>query len=799
MDALLHDLRFALRSALRMPGSTALMVLTLAVGIGANALMFSVVRGVLLRPLPYPQPERLVRIWETAPSGPDEIRSIAHPTLADWQPGLRSFERLALFGPHSVDLAGDGRPEQIAGTMVSGDFFRVLGVAPARGRDFTRDELLPGGPRVILLGDALWRRRFGGDPAVLGRSLTLSGQSFTVVGIMPPGFAYPRGADFWVSTGNDAEYDKREARHLSAIARLRPGVDVEQATAELQARERELGRRLPDNYRNFGVRLFPLREWIVRDSRPALTVLFAAVGAVLLIACANLANLMLHRALRRERELAVRTALGAGALRVMRHLLAESVFVSALGGALGLAVAAGGLRLFRVAAAERFPRMDEVTLDGRVLLFTAAVAIGSGLVVGLLPALHALSPRLHALLKSTGRTQSADPSRWRLRAALVVAQTAVAVALLVVAGVLVRTLWQLGNAEPGLATERLLTFGAGLPPAREGDAPYVVDFYRRLQERLAAVPGAVDVGFASRLPLSGEDHSTSFHFLGEPESGGPQRSAQDRVISPGWFRALHVPVRGRELAATDSAEAPPVAMVNEAFARRWFAGRDAIGQWIVPGQGGHQARQIVGVAGDTRQFGLDTPAEPEIYIPHAQDPWPWVSVVVRTRGEPRALLPSIERAVWSLQPDMPLTEVRTMQEMQAATLQPRRWNALLLAAFAAIALTLASVGTYSVMAYLVGERRRELGIRLALGAAPQRILASTLRQGLRLALAGTLLGALAAAGATRALRTLLFGVEPLDPATFISVAVLVAAAVVLASLLPARRAAALDPVQTLRE
>ena len=798
MDQLLHDLRSAVRSALRTPGSSAVVVLTLAVAIGANTLVFSVVHGILVRPLPYPQPDRLVRIFETAPGQPDELRSVAHPTLAEWQGSVRPFERLALFGPWSVDLAGEGRPEQLSGAAVTGEFFRVFGVAPAVGRDFLPAELRPHGPRAIVLADALWRRRFGGDPLILGRALDLSGQTFQVVGVMPPGFAYPSSAEFWVTTAVDPEHDARAARHLSAIARLRPGARLEEATAELAAREGALGLRMPESYAGFGVKLYPLREWIVGDSRPALRALFAAVAAVLAIACANIANLMLHRALRRQREIAVRSALGAGRGRLARHLLAESLTLALLGGGLGVVLANAGLHLFRVAAADRFPRVAEIALDGRVLLFTLAVAVATGLLVGLLPALHAQSPHLSGSLAAGARTHSADPSRGRLRRALVVLQTAIAVALLVVAGLLVRTLLRLNAADSGLDTERLLTFHVGLPPEQQEDEIYVVSFYRQLQERLAAVPGVAAVGLASRLPLSGEDHSSSFRLPGEPADPARRRSAQDRAVSAGWFATLRVPVRGREFASSDGVTAPPVAMVNESFARSVFPGKDALGQWFLPGRDG-TPHQIVGIAGDTRQFGLDTPAEPEFYLPQDQDPWPFLSVVVRTRGEPRSLLPALERAVWSLAPAMPLTDVRTMDEMQAASLAPRRWNALVLAAFALVALALAAVGTYSVMAHLVGERRREMGIRLALGASPAGLLGSTLTQGLRLAIAGTVLGSLGAVGAAGALRKLFFGVGAADPLTFVAVALLVAASVVLASLLPARRAATVDPMQALRE
>ena len=799
MSALLFDLRSAVRSALRSPASTVVVVTTLAVAIGANTLAFSLVHGILLRPLPYPEPERLVRLWETAPAGPDELRSIAHPTLAEWQRGLRSFESIALFGPWSFDLAGEGRPEQVPGATVSGDYFRTLGVEPALGRTFVDAELRPGGPRAVLLGDGLWRRRFGADPGVLGRTLVLSGQPYAVVGVLPPGFEYPKGAELYASTAIDPEHDAAAARHLSAVARLREGVTHARASGELAAMARTLAARLPETHRGHGLRLVPMREWIVGDARPALLVLTGVVGAVLLLACANVANLMLHRTLRREREIAVRTALGASGWRVVRLLLVESLGVATLGAALGVAIATGGLRLVRVFAADRFPRLDEVALDSQVLLFTAGLAALSGLLAGLLPALHAVSSQMRALVASGGRTASAGVSRMRLRGALVVAQTSIAVALLVVAGLLLRTLWGLASVEPGLSTERALVFEVALPPAQQEDAPFVVEFFDRLRERLAAVPGVSGVALASRLPLSGEDHSSSFRFPSEPEEAALARSAQDRAVTPGYFRTLGVPVRGREFADSDRSGAPAVALVNESFARRFFPGRDALGEWFVPARAGGVARRIVGVAGDTRQAGLDVPVEPEYYLPHAQDPWPFLHVVVRTSGPPRSLLPALERAVWSLAPDMPLTEVSTLEDMEGATLSGRRWNAALLLSFAGLALGLATLGTYSVMATLVRERRREMGVRLALGARPAELQRATLGSGLRLAGLGAAIGALFAAGASRAVSSLLFGVSALDPATFAAVVAFVVAAVGLASLLPARRAAAVDPLVVLRD
>jgi predicted permease len=796
---LLRDCSYAVRSLRGRPGFTAAALLTIALGTGANTAVFSIVNAVLLRPLPYENPDRLVRIFETPPGRPDDLYSVARPTLEDWENGLASFEGVALHGPWSLDISAGGKPEQLEGASVSPAFFSVLRASPSLGRAFTAEEHRPGGDRAILLGDGLWRRRFGADAAVLGRRLTLDGESFDVIGVMPRGFAYPRGAEFWVTNAVDAEFDRREARHLSAIGRLKPGVPIAGATAELTSVEQRLAERFPRTYAGFGIRLIPLQDRIVGSARQPLFVLMAAVGAILLIACANVANLMLARAADRQRELAIRTALGASAGQVARQLLVESLVLSLGGALLGLIGAWWGLDAIRALGADRIPRIAETTLDARVLAFTLAIAIGSGLLVGLLPLVHAIAPDLHSHLEAGSRTHTPDRRRTALRSGLVVAQTAMALVLLAAAGLLIRSFARLTAVDTGLRTEGLLTFHLGLSEARAKDPAFVTAFYRDLQARIESLPGVSSAGMASRLPLSGDDHSSRFRLPGETPEPGQERSAQDRAVSPAYFRTLGVPVRGREFTETDGSTAAPVAMVNETFARRHLPGTDAVGQWIIPARAGGLPRRIVGVAGDTRQSAADVPAEPEFYLPHAQDPWPWLSVVVRTTVEPRSVLPAVERTVWSLDKEMPVTDVRTMEEMRSASVAPRRLNMLLLGAFAAIALVLAALGTYSVMAYIVVERRREMGIRLALGARPADVRLLMLSQGLRLGGLGAALGLLGAVSVSGLMRGLVFALEPSDPATLGVGTIVLGASVLLACILPARRAARLDPMVVLRE
>ncbi|HKA58721.1 MAG TPA: ABC transporter permease, partial [Gemmatimonadales bacterium] len=654
METLFMDLRYALRSLKSSPTHTAAVIVTLALGIGANTAIFSVVNAVLLRPLPYPDPDRLVRIFETPPGRPNDLRSIAQPTLADWATGLKSFEGVALFGPVTLALAGEGRPQQLSGVSVTPAFFPILRATPILGRSFTPEEYQPGGPRAIVLSERLWRSQFGADPRVRERAVTLDGRSFAIVGVMGTAPLYPPNAEFWITTGLDEEFAARAARHLGAIARLKPNVSLEAATAELTVVERRLAERFPANYTGFGIRVMPLRERVIGSAGTPLVVLLASVGVVLLIACANVTNLMLARASGRAREFAIRTALGAAGSRLIRQLIMESLLLSIAGAVVGLVGATWGLELFRVLAADSVPRVAEISLDARVLTVTGVIAVMTGLLVAVAPVVRILTADLNPHLKEGGRHQTAARRSTRMRSGLVVGQTAMAVMLLAAAGLLIRSLERLASVDPGVRTEGVLSFNVGLLPSRTDDRAYIVSFFRELRERLSTVPGVASVGLASRLPLSGDDHSNSFRLIGDVPSPGQERSAQDRAVSPDYFRTLGIPVRGREFSDADVRGGLPVAIVNETFAQRYFPGVDPIGSQFIPSRAGGVPRVIVGVAGDARQFGLDTPAEPEFYIPHAQDPWPWLSVVVRTTVEPHSLVPTLERVVWSLDRDLPV-------------------------------------------------------------------------------------------------------------------------------------------------
>jgi putative ABC transport system permease protein len=799
MTQLLADLSHAIRLLRRRPGFATLAVLTLALGLGATTGVFSIVNGVLLKALPYPDPDRLVRIYETAsPSQGGDLRSIAIPTLAAWRTGLRHFDGVALYGPASFDISGGDRPAQIAGATATRSLFTILGATPSLGRLFTDDEERPGGPLVVLLSHRLWRERFGGDPGIVGRSIRLNRQLFTVIGVMPPGFAYPVDALLWVSIGTDHEYDAVGARHMNAIGRIEPNQTLGSATADLLTVEHQLARADPKHYAERGILLIPLQERLVGGVKPALLILAGAVTLVLLITCVNVANLLLARAAARRREIALRLALGAARPRLVRQLLTEALVLFGLAGALGLGLAALIVRAVRSLGSDVLPRVAAVQLDAQVVLFALALAAATGLLSGLLPALQASSPAPSSALSEGGRSATGGPRSHRVRSTLIVVETALTAMLLVGAGLLVRSLHRLSAVDPGFATGHILTFELSLPDAEQNPAS-VVSFFERVRDGIAAIPGVQGVGMASRLPLSGADHSNSFHLAGEPSGGAAEHSAQDRAVSPGYFAGIgiHV-VRGREFTATDGAGAPPVIMINEAFARRYFPDRNPMGQRVRPTRAENVEREVVGVARDSRQFGLDAPAEPEFYIPHAQDPWPFLNVAVRTAGDPLRVLPLVQEAVWSLDRELPLASVRTMEQMTAEGAAQRRLATLVLSAFAAMAYLLAAIGLYGVISHAVTQRTTEIGVRIALGATGRNVARMVVGSGLRLVAVGALIGLAAAVPLSQALRGMLFGVTGTDPATYLAIAVLLPLVAVCASIVPAWRAMRIDPVAAMR-
>jgi putative ABC transport system permease protein len=807
MDTLLQDLRYAVRMLLKSPGFTAVAVATLALGIGANTAIFSVVNAVVLRPLPYLDPARLMMVWLDNPRQSIHEDVSSFPNFVDWREQNRVFDPLVTFYGTGFNLTGGGEPEQIRGAVVSAGFFRLFGVEPLHGRGLATDENEPGREQVVVLGHGLFKRRFGADPTVVGRTVSLGGRPFTVVGVMPPGFRFPAEAELWVPlapTGPFADLmGSRNSLWLKVVGRLKPGVTLAQAQAQMSALAAALEKQYPDANAGYGVNLEPLHEEIVGGIRPALMVLLGAVALVLMIACANVANLLLARAATRQKEMAIRSALGAGRRRVTRQLLTESVLLSLVGGTLGFLLALWAVDLLLALSPPGLPRLDEVGVDGRVLLFTLMVAVLTGLIFGLAPAVQTWKLDLNESLKEGGRASSEGGRSRRVRGLLVVGEMALALILLVGAGLLFKSFLHLREVEPGLDPRELLSARISLPRLKYQDGPPVVAFYDQLLERVRALPGVESASAISTLLLGRLAQSTSAQIEGRPPS-----SAADLIpvpydsITPGLFRTLGTPLlRGRHFTERDDARTPPVAIINDTMARRFWPGQDPIGRRFTfgdPRQPDTVWFSVVGVTGDVKRSGLDSEPRPESFFPLAQSPDRTMTLVVRARTDAAGLAAAVRSAVWSIDPDLPVSDVRTVEELLAESVMERRFTMLLVGFFSAVALVLSALGIYGVIAYWVTQRTHEIGVRMALGARPADVQALVLRQGLRLAGLGIALGLAGAVGATRVLRSLLYGVSATDPATFAAIPALLAFVALLACYVPARRATRVDPLIALR-
>jgi putative ABC transport system permease protein len=805
----MNDLRYALRALRTNPGFTLVAVLTLALGIGANTTIFSVVNGVLLRPLPYRAPERLVQVFESRSGARG---TVSPPDYVDWREQSDVFDGLATLNTSSSFAlsSGTGPAEQINAASVTPNFFSMLGVRPALGRDFVPAEGVAGQAQVALLGYGLWRRRFGGDAAILGSAVQLDGQSYQVVGVMPAGQEYPREAEIWVPlafTERDLA-TQRGAHYLDVIGRLRPGATLEAAQSQMTTIAGRLAEVYPGTNRDAGAAVVPLRESMVGSVGPALKVLLGAVGLVLLIACTNVANLALARARRRERELSVRLALGAGRWRLVRGVLAESLLLSLAGGGVGVAVAAWGVPLLRALQPGNIPRLDEVRLDATVLAFALGVSLLSAVLFGLLPSLQ-LSSRagLRESLSGEGRTLTAHRRARRARNGLVVAEMTLAVVLLAGAALLMRSFVSLVRVDPGFAPDRVFSFSLSLPDGRYGTPERAEAFYAELLDRLRAVPGVTSAGAVFGLPLSGFRFGISTSELDGTRLSDEEQdrlSTQVRIVTPDYFRTLGVAVvQGRSFTDADRHGAPPAIIVNEAAARLIWPDADPLGHRLTIGTSfglgrGRVGGEVVGVVRNTRDFGLEAESRPMAFLPHRQVPVGFMSVVLRTAGEPGALSRAVSAQVAALDPEVPLFDVRTMDERLAGAVARPRFYLLLLGAFALVALALAAVGIYGVMSYTVGERRREIGVRVAMGARPGEVQALVVRQGMSVAAIGVTLGLAGSLAAARLLRSLLFGIGPADLPAFAAAVALLSAVAVLACYVPARRAARVDPMVALR-
>ncbi|HXI93360.1 MAG TPA: ABC transporter permease [Blastocatellia bacterium] len=803
MNNVWQDLRYGLRMLYKNRGFTAVALLALALGIGANSAIFSVVNSVLLRPLPYRDPQRLIMIWENYQQRGGPEREWASPAdFRDFRDQTQSFEHIAALLGWGPTLTGQDEPEDLQGAAVSYDSFAMLGVEPALGRSFRADDDQPGADRVVVLSHQLWQRRFSADPSIVGRNVTLSGESYTVIGVMPRGLSFPilNNTEVWrtispllaANSGCD-----RGCVILRIIAKLKPAVTIEAARAEMSGLTQQIAERYPDTNKGVGAMLVPLHEQLVGDVRPAMLVLLGAVGLVLLIACANVANLLLARAAAREKEVAIRAALGASRARLIRQHLTESLVLAVIGGALGLLIAFWMVDLLVSFAPKGTPRLDEIAIDRSILAFTFGIAVLTGLTFGLAPALLSSRTNFNSALKEGGRDTSATSRGARLRSALVVSEVALALMLLVGAGLLIKSFVNLQRVDPGFNPTSALRVDVTLPRTRYPERNQSAAFYKQLLERVAALPGVQSAGAVSSLPLSGGGTDSDFGIEGRPpaEPGHPQ-VAWYSSVTPDYFRAMGIRLlRGREFTEADNAAAPKAVLISESMARRYFPDEDPLAKRLVFGK---DAREIVGIISDVKFFGLNLDARPSMYFPHAQAPARVMSLVVRTQGEPLMLAAVIRGQVSALDRDLAVSSVMTMGELVGRSLAEPRFVLLLLGAFAAVAMLLSAIGVYGVVSYSVTQRSHEIGVRMALGAQMSDVLKLVVGQGMSMVLGGVGLGLIAAFALSRVMESLLFGVSATDLPTFAATSLILAGVALGACFVPARRATRVDPMESLR-
>jgi putative ABC transport system permease protein len=815
MNSLINDLTYAFRMLLKHPGVTAIAVVTLALGIGANTAIFSVVNAVLLNPLPYKQPDRLVSLWEDVP-GHGRWR-VAPANFFDWKKQNTVFEDVAAFGQNSLTLTGEGDPEQLIGTRVSAGYFTVVGVEPVVGRSFAKEEYELGKGQVVILGHALWQRRFGGDKSIVNRTVTLDGSSYTVVGVMPPGI-YPvspatsghlifdeQQQNFWTPMSFTANWAAvRSAHVLGVIARLKPGVTLNQAVTEMNTIGARLAQEHVDN-RGEGIIVSQFMNEVVGNVRPALLTMLGAVALVLLIACANVAGLLLAQHAGRSKEIAIRAALGAGRARLVRQFFIEGLLLSLLGTVVGLAIAAAGTKVLLQFVPAGVPRLAQVGLNWQVLGFTMLISLGTCLIFGLAPAWQASKPDLHNALEQSGRTSGPGAARLRFRQALVVFQVSIAVMLVIGAGLLIRSFWRLQQVDPGFRAEGVLTAELTLPESKYTREQINV-FHEQLLQQISAVPGVKSATLAYDPPLRSnwldsfeiegrvvppDDHSMSANFI---------------PVGPDYFDTVGVRLlAGRAFTPQDDQNHPGVAIVNESFVKHYFPNENALGQRLKPGPPGRIWKgqklvsfEVVGIVYDVKLAGLEAPSEPAYYLPASQAPLEDMVILVRTSTDPLSIVGAVRHAVWSIDPNQPIANVSTLEKVVDDSIAQRRLNMLLMGLFGGLAMLLSAVGIYGLLSHVVTQRTQEMGIRMALGARVGDVLKLVLRQGMTLALAGEAIGLAGAFVLTRLIRGLLFGVTPNDAVTFVIVAAVLGVVALLACYIPARRATKVDPLVALR-
>jgi predicted permease len=790
-----HDLRYAVRGLRASPGFTAVALLTLAMGIGASTTIFSVANAVLLRPFPYHEPERIVRLYATNPA--TETFSVSEPDYLDWRQRVRGMSQLAAFTGRSVSLLGDGDPEQLDGLMATPSLFPLLGVRPLLGRVFGDEEARPGAPaRVVVLSNALWQTRFGGDPRVVGRTVNLSGTSYEIVGVLPADLVFPGNPAVWEPLAPSLSAQRGD-RRLGVIGRLAPNVTLARALDEMRSVARELAGQYPETNGEWGANVTSLEEWIIgRALRTRVQVLLGAVGLLLLMGCVNVANLLLARATARQREMSVRAALGAGRGRIVRQLLTESVVLSAVGAAIGVALTAVAVPVLRDVGATAIPRLDELSVDWRVVSFGIAASLLTGILFGIAPALQASRGDLNDLLRSGGRVAAAG----RLRSVLIVTSVAMALMLLVGAGLVGRSFERLMRVDYGFRAEGVLTASLTLPNGRYPERAQRAAFYSEAARRLAATPGVRAVGFTNIAPFSGGSTAIPFSVVGRQRATADEfLSANWRSVTPGYFAAIGVPLRkGRLIADTDGEQAPRVVVITETMARRIWPGVDPLGQQVAVG-GSPDGWTVVGVVGDIRDQLLQQEPQPMMYLSFQQVPWSSMWLLVRAAGDPMAVAPIVRREIRAVDPLLPVANVQPLERLVSQIAAQPRFTALIFGLFASAALVLAVVGVYGLVAYGVTQRTREIGVRLALGATPSRIVRGVVRHGVGLAGFGVAIGLWAAYALSRFMQGILYDVAATDAVTYLAVAALLVGCAVAASILPARWAARLDPVRALRD
>jgi putative ABC transport system permease protein len=806
MDTLLRDIKYGIRMLFKNPGFTIVAFLTLALGIGANTAIFSILNSILFQPLPFKTPDQLVMVLSSNTRHLRKGISASYPDFLDWQKQNTVFSQMSVSRVKSYTLTGVGDPERIEGGRVSGNFFDLLGIKPELGRSFTAEDDKPGAEKVVVIGDGLWRRRFGSDPGVVGRNITLNGESYRIIGVLPASFEFPielQDAQIWSTISLDGELlTQRGAHYVSTLARLRPNAALKTAQTELSTIAKRLEKQYPDDNTGRVVDVKPLSEYLVQKIRPALLLLWGAVGFVLLIACTNVANLFLARSAARQKEVAIRTALGANRSRLVRQMLTESILLSLLAGTAGLFIAFWSIDAIRTIDFAGIPRLHDLQLDSAVLIFTLFISLLTGILFGLVPALKSV-PDSSDALKEGGRSAAGGLHRNRIGRILVVSEVALAFVLLIGAGLLIRSFWRLQQVNPGFDSSNILTMQISLPAAKYEEAFSAINFFDQVLKRVSALPGVESAAAINYAPLGGDNSRSSFDLEKHPAPQAEQPAAEIKCDTPEYFHTMRIPIlRGRAFDEHDRKDSKGVLLINNAMAHRYWPKEDPIGQRIQIGVSFYEDEpkfwEIIGIVGDTKQFSLDSDATPEFYLPHAQQPWPEMTLLIRGSSNPSSLTEAVKAQVKSVDKDQAVSMVRLMDEYVSNSVAQQRFSMVLLAIFACMALLLASIGIYGVISYSVTQRTNEMGIRMALGAQRQDVMKLVLGQGVVMISAGIAAGLFSALLLTRLMLTLLFQVSAVDPFTFIGIALLLISIALFATYIPARRATKVDPIVALR-